>query len=186
MEKVLIILAILWLVIPIAAKKRQQKAKAEQEAARAAKQRAPQSAVQQRAPEPMRTTPLSSTMRTAQQATIQPSYEGLGSQEGRSGAVLQGERAHEVSVNLTQAKSTLTQAGSSIQHVVTVSSQSGHAHQETSMTGIRPDCPPDQPPVDQAVQAVGGESAFLWDVADARKGLVMAEILGPCLALRDS
>jgi hypothetical protein len=185
-----IILAIVWIIIPIIAKKKQQQAKAEAERQRAARQRAQQPVMQQPVRQPMRTTPLAPSVRPAQ-STFQPT-EGLGSQEGKAGAVLQGERAHDVTVNLSQVKTTLKEAKTSITHTVTASSDSGHAHEETSMTGIEKECAPEDVRAGQAVQAAqaaalipGGDSAFAWDVNQARSGLVMAEILGPCLALRD-
>lgn len=184
MTTVFIILAIIWILVPIAMKKQQQKAKAEQEAQRAARQRAAQPAAQPRPQQPLRTAPLTPSVRPS--ASFQPSFEGIGSQEGKSGAVFEGEQTHEVATNLTQAKSTLKEAKTSITHTVSVSSISGHAHEETSATGIVAQCPPDQAPaVSAAPAATTGDNAFLWDVSQARNGLVMAEILGPCLALRD-
>ncbi len=187
MTTVFIILAIIWIIVPIALKKQQQKAKTEQEAQRAARQRAAQPAAQPRPQQPLRTTPLAPTVRPS--AAFQPSFEGIGSQEGQPGAVFEGEQAHEVATNLTRAQSTLKEAKTSITHTVTVSSESGHAHEETSATGIAAQCPPEKAPAKPApqpsLQAAADDSAFSWDVAQARSGLVMAEILGPCLALRD-
>ena len=183
-----IILAIVWIVIPIIAKKKQQQAKEEAERQRAARQRAQQTAAQQPAPQPMRTTPIAPSVKPAQ-STFQPS-EGVGSQEGRSGSVLQGEQPHDVATILTQVKTTLKEAKTSITHTVTASSDSGHAHEETSATGIEKECAPEGVRAAQAVIAaqaaqVSADSAFEWDVSQARSGLVMAEILGPCLAMRD-
>jgi hypothetical protein len=84
-----------------------------------------------------------------------------------------------------ETTSTITETVNSITHTVTVSSESGHAHEETSASGIIAECPPDKAPPQKAAQAATDDSAFGWDVAQARSGLVMAEILGPCLALRD-
>lgn len=182
METLFIILAIIWIVVPIAAKKKQQQAKQEADRQRAARTSAPQAAAaQQRAQQPMRTTPLAPTPR----APMQVSYEGSGSQEGYSGAVLQGEKPHDVSFTIKQAKSTLTEAKTTITHTVTASSESGHTHQETSATGIMPDCPPGSPTAITQQPLPISDSSFSWDVEQARTGLVMAEILGPCLALRD-
>lgn len=182
MEFVLILLAIFWVVIPMAAKNSQKKAKAEEERRRAMRQQAPQP---QRTQEPMRTTPITPSIRPTQ-ANVYASMEGVGSHEGGDRSHIGGDYRREATVNLAEAKSTLTEAKSSITHTVTVSSESGHAHEETSATGISQDCPPEKAPKTQAVPAMAtAQSAFVWDAASVRGGLVMAEILGPCLALRD-
>ncbi|MDD4312112.1 MAG: hypothetical protein PHW41_06485 [Eubacteriales bacterium] len=184
MEAFIIILAIFWVIVPLAMKKKQEQAKQEAERQRAARASAPKAAApQQRVQQPMRTTPLAPTAR----APMQASYEGSGSQEGYSGAVLQGEEKHDVKMDLSTAKSTLREAKSSITHTVTVSSISGHAHEETSATGIIAECPPDKTPSvkTEVVTTDVNATAFTWDVEAARSGLVMAEILGPCLAMRD-
>lgn len=190
METVLIILAIFWIVIPILAKSKQKQAKEQAEREHAARQRAAQAAALQQAERErtamrqVRPAPLTPTVRPSQ-SSIQPSVEGAGSQEGTAGAVLQGELSHDVTVNLQQVKSSLKQIQATAQHVVSASSDSGHAHEETSMTGVNASCPPDQIPAAQAAVAPSSESAFVWDPASVRSGLVMAEILGPCLALRE-
>ncbi|NLI52994.1 MAG: hypothetical protein GX417_01570 [Clostridiales bacterium] len=184
MPTIFIILAIIWIIVPILAKKRQQQAKAEAERQRAARQHQPQQAAAQRAPQPMRTAPIAPRV-SPSHPSFQPSVEGVGSEEGRSGAVLQGEQPHDVAATLSEAKTSLTQLRTSASHIVTASSESGHTHQETSATGILPDCPPDKAAAAQAVAAPSVESAFLWDASQVRSGLVMGEILGPCLALRD-
>ena len=183
MEFVLILLAIFWVVIPMAAKTSQKKAKAEVERRRAMRQQAPQP---QRAQQPMRTTPLAPTVRPTQVIGM-ASSEGSASQEGYDGSTFEGELPHEARPDLATAKSTLTEAKTSITHTVTVSSESGHAHEETSASGILADCPPDKTPAKQATQQAQGrfDNAFTWDVQSVRSGLVMAEILGPCLAVRD-
>jgi|GEM_PF-1934289 len=191
MQPIIIILVILWIVIPILAKNKQKQAKEQAERERAARQRAAQAAAEKqaalsRAPQPIRTTPLAPTVRTSQ-PSFQPSVEGVGSQEGTAGAVLEGELPHDVKTGLTEKKSSLRELNVSISHVVSASSESGHTHQETSATGIIPPCPPGKTPIDQ-VQApapAAAETAFVWNPESVRSGLVMAEILGPCLALRD-
>lgn len=194
METILIILAIVWVVIPILAKSKQKQAKEQAERERLARQHAAQAgALQQqaergRATSQMRTTPLTPNVRPSQTSFV-PSSEGTGSQEGMSGAVLQGELSHSVSTNLKEVKSTLTQLNVSSNHEVTPSSESGHAHEETSMVNVNASCPPERATAAQQPQttsaAVSAESAFVWDAANVRSGLVLAEILGPCLALRE-
>jgi hypothetical protein len=180
----IILLVIFWVIIPIIAKNSQKKAKAaEEERRRAMRQQAPQP---QRAPQPMRTAPIAPTVRPTQ-VTISASGEGSASQEGFDGTTFEGELPHDVKPDLSTAKSTLTEAKTSITHSVTVSSESGHAHEESSASGIAADCPPEKAPAKQAPAATPkqADSAFVWDVNAARTGLVMGEILGPCLALRD-
>lgn len=193
METILIILAIVWVVIPILAKSKQKQAKEQAERelvarSQAAKAAALQQAERERAAmRQMRTAPLSPSVRPSQ-SSFSPSAEGVGSQEGMSGPVLQGELAHDVSVNLQEAASSLTQIQATTQHIISASSDSGHAHQETSMSGINASCPPEQAttgPVSPTASSISTESAFVWDPANARSGLVLAEILGPCLALRE-
>ena len=183
MQWTIFLLVIFWVVIPIIAKNSQKKAKAEAERQRAMRQQAPQP---QRAQQPVRTTPIAPTVRPTQ-ATVLASSEGAASQEGYDGSTFEGELPHEVKPDLATAKSTLTEAKTSITHTVTVSSESGHAHEETSASGVAADCPPDKAPAKQTPQQAQGpfENAFTWDVQSVRSGLVMAEILGPCLAQRD-
>jgi len=183
MQFVIILLVIFWVVIPVVAKNSQKKAKEEAERQRAARQHAPQP---QRAQQPMRTTPIAPTVRPAQ-ASVAASGEGTASQEGYDGSTFEGELPHEVEPDLVTVKSTLKEAKTSITHTVTVSSESGHAHEETSASGIAADCPPEKVPAQQPQSSVQdtSASAFSWDVEAVRGGLVMAEILGPCLALRD-
>ena len=183
MQWTIFLLVIFWVVIPIIAKNSQKKAKAEAERQRAMRQQAPQP---QRAQQPVRTTPIAPTVRPTQ-ATVLASSEGAASQEGYDGSTFEGELPHEVKPDLATAKSTLTEAKTSITHTVTVSSESGHAHEETSASGVVENCPPDKAPAKPSVTPAqsAGETAFVWNVAAARNGLVMAEILGPCLANRD-
>lgn len=184
MEFVLILLAIFWIIIPMAAKNSQKKAKAEAERQRALRQQAPQPLqAQQNEPQRMRTTPLAPSLQTP----VQASFEGVGSTEGTSGHMAQGSYGRKHVLNLDEAQSTLTELRASATHTVTASSEKGHAHEETSLTGILTDCPPDQTPAKPSmpIASTSSESVFLWDVEAARSGLVMAEILGPCLANRD-
>lgn len=183
MEWTIILLVIFWVIIPIAAKNSQKKAKAEEERKRLMRQQAPQP---QRAQQPMRTAPIAPSVRPAQ-SMVYESMEGKGSLQGKDGPVFEGEKRHEAKSNLSAVKTTLTEKSTTITHTVTVSSESGHAHEETSASGVVQDCPPDKAPVKQTAApiAVAPESAFVWDTEAARSGLVMAEILGPCLALRD-
>ena len=190
METVLIILAIVWVVIPILAKSKQKQAKEQAERERLAHQRAAQAAALQQAERarntaPLRTAPLTPSVRPSQ-SSFSPSFEGVGSLEGKDGAVFEGEEAHEVETTLKTVQSSLTQLNVSSDHEVTPSSVSGHTHEETSMSGVDASCPPEKAPAAQvAAASPSAESAFVWDPANARSGLVLAEVLGPCLAMRE-
>jgi len=186
MEFLLIILAIFWVGIPILAKNSQKKAKEEAERLRAARANASQAAstsASQRVQQPMRTAPLTPNMR----APMQAASEGTASEEGNFSGSMPGTSRKSATFNVQEAKSTLTEKDTSITHTVTVSSESGHAHEETSASGIAENCPPEKTPAKQGATPVTytGGTAFVWSVEAARNGLVMAEILGPCLANRD-
>lgn len=182
METILIILAIIWVIVPIAAKKKQQDAKAAAERERVARQNAQRATAPQ--PQPVRTAPLAPTVRP----TVQSSFEGTTSVEGNFSGSMEGTSRERTNLSMREAKSTLTESMSYMTHTVSFSGESGHAHEENSMTGLDDSCPPEKAPVQQTAQtasAVSG-SAFVWNVNAARSGLVMAEILGPCLANRDN
>ena len=185
METILIILAIIWVIVPIAAKKKQQEAKAAAERERVARQNAQRATAPQ--PQPVRTAPLAPTVRP----TMQSSFEGTASQEGNFSGSMAGTSREGASVDMREAKSSLTESMNYMTHTVTLSGDSGHAHEETSMSGLDSSCPPEKVHLQQSAQtaqtasAVSG-SAFVWNVNTVRSGLVMAEILGPCLANRDN
>ena len=194
METILIIIAIVWVVIPILAKSKQKQAKEQAERERLERQRAAQAAALQqtaraRSTTPLRTLPLTPNVRPTSQPSFTPSVEGMGSLEGRDGAVFEGEAAHEVATTLKEARTSLTQLNVSSDHEVTPSSISGHAHEETSMSGLDSSCPPGKMPATQPLPANAtpdsAPSAFVWNQAGVRNGLVMAEILGPCVAMRE-
>jgi hypothetical protein len=188
MEGIWIIIAIVWIILPIIAKKKKQQAQEQAARERAARQRAAEAAAQKQAEatvKPMRTTPLAPTVRPAALPVFEgaPSVEGTGSSEGTGSH--EGTASHHEGTAKHTIASKLRELNQSPQHVVSASSISGHAHQETSMTGIRPDCPPDVRPAASVVVPVAAESAFVWDQTQALNGIVLSEILGPCLAMRD-
>lgn len=71
------------------------------------------------------------------------------------------------------------------QHVVAPSRESGHAHQETSITGIKPDCPAPTPqkPMGAKPQPKPAYS-FSFSGDEVVKGVIYAEILGKPKGLR--
>ncbi len=180
MQAFWVIIIIAWIVIPILAKKKQQQAKEQAAREQAARQRAAQAASQQRVQQPVRTTPITANVRTS----IQSSFEGTVSSEG-IGSSAEGTPAHRIGTTLQGKTASLQQIRVAPEHVVRATSESGHTHEETSMSGIKPPCAPDAAPVSAAAGEPSAETAFVWDVAQARNGLILAEILGPCLALRN-
>ena len=181
MEVFWILIALAWIVVPIVARQKKQPAKEQAAREQAARQRAAQAAAQQRVqPQPVRTAPIAHTVRP----TMQSSFEGTVSTEGTASSQ-EGTPAHTIGTTLQTKTTTLKQIRVDPEHVVKATSESGHTHEETSMTGVEPPCPPDQKPAAAAsAQANAPVGAFVWDVSQAMSGLVMAEILGPCKALR--
>jgi type II secretory pathway pseudopilin PulG len=180
MQAFWIIIIIAWVIIPIIAKKKQQQAKEQAAREQAARQRAAQAATQQRVQQPVRTAPIAPTVRTNVQAT----FEGAASGEG-VGSSEEGAPARQIESTLKSKTSTLTQIRVYPEHVVRATSESGHTHEESSMTGVEKECAPDVKKTVAATVTAVPESAFVWDVSQARSGLILAEVLGPCLALRN-
>lgn len=179
MQAFWIIIIIAWVIIPIIAKRKQQQAKEQAAREQAARQRGAQAATQQRVQQPIRTAPIAPTVR----ASVQSSFEGMASSEGY-GSKDEGSPTHQIGSTLQGKMTTLRQIRVDPEHIVRATSESGHTHEETSITGIEKDCPPDARQTAAAV-ANPTESAFVWDVSQVRSGLILAEVLGPCLALRN-
>ncbi|HWP22517.1 MAG TPA: hypothetical protein VN417_07185 [Candidatus Cryosericum sp.] len=180
MQAFWVIIIIAWIVIPILAKKKQQQAKEQAAREQAARQRAAQAASQQRAQQPVRTASITPSVRTS----MQSSFEGTASSEGY-GSNDEGKPARQIETTLTDKTTTLQQIRVDPEHVVRASSESGHVHEEASMTGVEKECAPDAKPTAAAGVSAAPESAFVWDVSQVRNGLILAEVLGPCLALRN-
>jgi hypothetical protein len=183
-----IILVIAWIVIPLIARKKQREAKERAARERAARMRAAAEAAerQQTAQAPMRTTPLAPRVSASVQLAFIP--EGSVSTEGMASHT-EGTPKHELDSTLGEKTPSLKQIRVDPEHVVSYSGKSGHRHEETSMTGIHPKCPPDAVTAAHdsayALDVAMEQAAFVWDPAQVRNGIVMAEILGPCLALRE-
>lgn len=180
MQAFWVIIIIAWIVIPILAKKKQQQAKEQAAREQAARQRTAQAASQQRVQQPVRTAPITTSMRTS----MQSSFEGNTSSEG-FGSKDEGTPARQIESTLQGRTTTLKQIRVDPEHVVRASSETGHVHEETSMTGVEKECAPDATSTVAAAASAAPEGAFVWDVSQARNGLILAEILGPCLALRN-
>ncbi|MDO4543731.1 MAG: hypothetical protein Q4C01_04175 [Clostridia bacterium] len=76
---------------------------------------------------------------------------------------------------------------SPISHTVTPSRESGHAHMETSLTGIQKDCPPPRKiavETPQPATAKGGDVTLHIDLNEAARAVVLSEILGKPRAYR--
>jgi len=187
MQAFWIILVLAWVVIPLVARKKQREAKEKADRERAARRRAAAQAAEQKATQaPARTAPIAPRV----SASVKPSFapEGSVSSEGTASRD-EGTPKHELNSTLSEKTSSLKQIRVAPEHVVQYSGKSGHIHEETSMTGIVPKCPPDAAAAaDDAAYALDTameQAAFVWDASQVRNGIVMAEILGPCVALRE-
>ena len=77
-----------------------------------------------------------------------------------------------------------TTLATTLRHTLEASSLSGgHVHMESSLTGVEPECPPTKPAVAASAPAAAN-TAFRWSADEARRGIVLAEILGKPVALR--
>ena len=114
-----------------------------------------------------------------------PAFEGEGSSARRPGESL---KPQTMSVTTTTAASVITPSvNTTRRHTVAPSSISGHAHQETSMSGFDEACEPDvmaeSVPGGKTAAAVG-LPAFAWRPGAVLNGLIYAEILSKPKALR--
>lgn len=161
-----ILVAIIWAVISAANKQKKQQAKREAEAKAAA---GPQPA--RPAPAPAR--PVARQSVAPPPTTVMKSNMSIPRGEGRQ----------------SEMTSSLTELAHTKQHTLAPSHEMGHAHQETSMTGFEPDCPPvgvrnsakaaDVPQVTEPDMPV-----FIWRQDAVLDGLIYAEILSKPKALR--
>lgn len=76
-----------------------------------------------------------------------------------------------------------------VQHRLEASQLTGHAHEETSLTGVQEDCAPEKPfvrkPRAEATQtAPANDASFVWDADEVRNGLILSEILGKPRCMR--
>jgi len=166
-----VLVAIIWAVASAASQKKKQQAKREAEA-RAATQAQPA----RPAPAPVRPTIRPSV---APPPTPQ-SWAPAAASSTMSAPRAEG-RPGEIASRLTELAHTQ-------RHTLAPSHETGHAHQETSMTGFEPDCPPLVSAFDTATEApmasAPGMSAFTWRPDAVRDGLIYAEILSKPKALR--
>jgi hypothetical protein len=177
METILIILAIVWIVIPILAKNKQKQATEQAERERVARQRAALAAAEKQAESSVPRS-RSARRRSRRPSALRRPVSAVRRRDrigGRHwGAVLEGELPHDVKAGLRESKSSLRELNVSISHVVTASSESGHTHQETSATGIQPPCPPGKTPIDRvqtpAPAAAARSSGIRKTRAAARDG----------------
>ena len=88
---------------------------------------------------------------------------------------------------LTSPETRLTKPVSSERHTLEASQLTGHAHEETSMTGFTEECEPSGKPKRAPLAAaaeVAPASAPRLTVEDLRRAVVLTEILGKPRALR--
>ena len=91
----------------------------------------------------------------------------------------------------TELGTSLSQIRETTRHALESSALTGHAHEETSMSGAQPECPTDA--TRSAVRAADAPAGALapgrpltlsWNVPAVRAGFLYAEILGKPKALR--
>ena len=195
MQWLFIIIAILWAVIGAAGNKKKQQARkeAEQRAYRQAQESStPQSpSAGMPVPPQMRpSVPVPPQMRSvppaAQPRTAIPQTPGAAASRQ---TVPTAQVQQRMSTTHTQAApaSRLTQLEQTKQHTLRPSNETGHAHEETSMTGFEPECPPEllrRGDPDAAAHPGKGLPAFTWNANAVLNGIVYAEILGKPKALR--
>lgn len=202
MEVLFIIALIAWVFISAGARKKQQEARAA-----AARERARQRELERleseqashEGPMPQRA-PIAPSVKPTVITTVDdaPSQPIHTPPTGRMSAPLPvstqrkaaaGTMVQEAPASrLTQAKgSRLTAAKGTSLHVVEASSISGHAHEESSLSGIKDACEPDgnrgNAPATSPSKAA--RPGFQWSRSALINGVVMAEILGPCAAMRE-
>ena len=166
-----VLVAIIWVVASAASQKKKQQAKREAEA-----KAATQSQPARPAPAPVRPTVRPSVAPPPTPVSWAPAAAGNTMSVPR-GDGRQGEIA-----------SSLTELAHTQRHTLAPSHKTGHAHQETSMTGFEPDCPPITSVFDTAAEApetaAPGMPAFTWQPDAVRDGFIYAEILSKPKALR--
>lgn len=197
MESLFFILAIGWVIFTSVAKKKQKEA---QEAARRRNQSAPGPAappvVPQRPFNPFFDTPAapyaSAEKATAPKAPAQPQAQAP-RQAPPPRAAMQPAPQYRGNTDI-KGQTAMTQMRETVditkRHTLSPGGAGSHAHQETSLTGIEADCPPETIDVHAVQQAASylpasaAATAFHWNANGVRQGLVMAEILGKPKALR--
>lgn len=195
MEALIIIASILWVVIPIILKYKQRDAR---EAA--AREQAKQRALQTRQGQPQgaqRQTLSQAQWQQMQAAQRRPNAIGAYvPQEGES--LGEGDLTRDSRMPIQPSEtmpgatvgSSLTEIRSSTKHAVEASSLTGHAHEETSMTGEEEECPPELKRAEiapaRSLSDTGVMHISSLDIYALQNSIVMAEILGPCVALREA
>lgn len=192
-----ILVAIVWVVIGAAGNKKKQQARAEAEKQAAAQRQQPASAAP---PQPRPAAPFSPYFPDAQRPAPQPARPASQPQRPAPTQAMSQPRMQQVPASRMQQgmqegpasrmqtgpASTLTELKQTQRHTLVPSDRSGHAHQETSMTGFEPDCPPETraAAVSAASRAYAGMPAFSWNPNAVLNGMVYAEILSKPKALR--
>lgn len=189
----LVILVVAWVVISAIGNKKKQQARAEAEKQAAEKQAAARPAPQP-PPQARPAAPFSPYFPDVQAEGPVPPAPGMPQARGmqppprpvQQKPMREGMQAAPVTRMQQGPASSLTELHQTERHTLTPSGKTGHAHQETSMTGFEPDCPPEKTPRRTALgtDAYAGMPAFTWKPDAVLNGMVYAEILARPKALR--
>ncbi len=193
MEVLLVILGIIWVIISASQKK--SKAAQNQAAQEAAKRQqilqnieAQKAAAAPYPPQPS-AAPVRPTVQPSRPPVQRPQPQVQRPQQpiqSRHASPIQARTAETISSNLTQI-------GETKRHTLEASFVSGHAHEETSMTGVQRDCASSAgkvsveaansaaAPVTAPISAMG----LCFDAQAVRNGIIYAEILEKPKALRN-
>ncbi len=204
MNALFILGLILYVVFAILGRSRQKQQKEAQReasrnvAARGAEQKpATAPAAQRPVAQPMRQQPVQTTLKPrvavsppAPAAAAPVSMEGVGippigtSTEGMDPSAPGARMRTDIASRLSQIRETT-------RHTLESSSITGHSHEETSISGVQPNCPSDaarspaQSTVPRSTAPIPARNpALFWDASSVRAGILYAEILGKPKALR--
>ena len=190
MEGWLVLALIFWLITSISKKKKQaeqankrraEEGQAPSSPAAAAGRQAPKRTSAPRAPGAMPDAAFSDA-RPEQRGPAQAKASGRPAPAPRSARVKAAE-----GTTLTRPETRLTKPVATERHELEASQLTGHAHEETSMTGFADECEPAGKPK-RASLTVQAETAASpvprLTVDDLRRAVVLSEILGKPKALR--
>ena len=198
MDFLLVLLAIIWIASSAVNKKKRQQAKEEAARRQAQEIESSPGSVPESAPAPQpqpRAVPVQSSKPS--ETSFDPYFSGSmapsASEPPRRAAAVSQRKVAVAGSTLTEGPQASSRKALEAQvlqpvgrrHTLEASSISGHAHMESSLTGVSNDCPPASSmasakaqPIPVQVSATDGSVPFNWDVRNVTQGLVLAEILG--------
>ncbi len=189
MDLLLILLGIIW--VAVSAVNRKKRKEAQEEAARkqAQAQEGSSSAPMQRRQPPSTFDPYFGGAVTPAAPASKPAAP-----RQAIDTTLQKRVSEAPQTRTREAVGTRVHATSEKRHTLEASSLTGHAHTESSLTGIVEECPPKAPQTQPAqapafprpgMPAADAPAPFNWNVSEVTRGLVLAEILGKPKALKN-